>query len=177
MANKVRYPQRIHTPTATYERWSHTTHGEAFAEICTDPEVMEFLGGPATREYSLEGSRRMEDHWQTFGFGLWAVIAADSAQLAGFSGGCHPLWHPDLGRTPEIGWRLARWAWGRGYATTGGRMALDALGEAGFAEVISIIDPANHNSLAVVGRIGLRHKETSAHPQRGTPLEIYTNAP
>jgi RimJ/RimL family protein N-acetyltransferase len=56
----------------------------------------------------------------------------------------------------EIGWHLARRAWGRGYATEAGRALLvhghQRLGE---RHLIALIEPANDRSIAVARRIGM----------------------
>jgi ribosomal-protein-alanine N-acetyltransferase len=57
----------------------------------------------------------------------------------------------------EIGWRLARHAWGRGYATEAARRALQHGFEAlGLEEIVSFTVPANLRSLAVMERLGMR---------------------
>ena len=58
----------------------------------------------------------------------------------------------------EIGWRLARHAWGRGLATEASRAALDwGLEVAGLPAVIAIAAPANLASQRVMEKIGMRY--------------------
>ena len=59
------------------------------------------------------------------GFGLWAVERAEDGALPGMAGR-NPV-PPDIitGEGLEIGWRLARHAWGHGCATEAGRAAVD----------------------------------------------------
>jgi ribosomal-protein-alanine N-acetyltransferase len=56
----------------------------------------------------------------------------------------------------EVGWRLARWAWGNGYATEAGRAAL-AFGfeRVGLNEIVSFTTAANRRSCAVMERLGM----------------------
>jgi RimJ/RimL family protein N-acetyltransferase len=57
----------------------------------------------------------------------------------------------------EIGWKLARHAWGQGYATEAARTALDwAWSALDAASLISVIHPENVSSLRVAQRLGLR---------------------
>ena len=64
--------------------------------------------------------------------------------------------HP-LGHHFEAGWRLARSAWGHGYASEAARAALDdALARPGVAEVLAYTGPEIQRSQAVMGRLGLR---------------------
>jgi RimJ/RimL family protein N-acetyltransferase len=54
----------------------------------------------------------------------------------------------------EVGWALARPAWGKGYATEVGRAALDVAFAQGAQKVCSVILPANERSIRVALRLG-----------------------
>ena len=73
----------------------------------------------------------------------------------------------------EIGWRLAAPYWGRGYATEAARVAV-AFGftRAGLQEIVSFTVPANHRSIAVMERLGMRYDGEFEHPKLapGDPL-------
>ncbi len=76
----------------------------------------------------------------------------------------------------EIGWRLARAAWGHGYATEAARAALDyAFGTLRLDEVVSMTVPANLRSRAVMERLGMTRLEADDfdHPrlQEGHALQ------
>src|SRR5438067_1422929 len=56
----------------------------------------------------------------------------------------------------EIGWRLVRGAWGRGYATEAAREVLRfAFTDLGLDDLVSVTIPANLRSRAVMERLGL----------------------
>jgi RimJ/RimL family protein N-acetyltransferase len=90
-------------------------------------------------------------HWSLHGYGMWAIEHRASGQLIGRAGFINPEGWPGL----ELGWLLARDAWGHGYATEASRAAL-AQGRQQFGgeEVISLIRPANLRSVAVAQRLG-----------------------
>ena len=70
----------------------------------------------------------------------------------------------------EIGWRLRRSAWGRGYATEAATTALRfAFEELGREEVVSFTVVGNLRSRAVMERIGLRYLVDYDHPILGGP--------
>jgi|tagenome__1003787_1003787.scaffolds.fasta_scaffold20399995_1 RimJ/RimL family protein N-acetyltransferase len=147
-----------------------------FAAMNADPEVVRFLGAgaPMTPEESAAQSARFADHWERYGFGLWAAEELSSGRFVGFAGLSHPLWFDELAQEVEVGWRLARPAWGHGYATEAGAAALrHAFTELGLARVVSVIDVENTRSHAVAGRLGLSPERTTGHPLQPRPLCIY----
>jgi RimJ/RimL family protein N-acetyltransferase len=64
----------------------------------------------------------------------------------------------------ELGWTLGRASWGKGYATEGARRALSyAFTEMNRDHVISLIAPANVNSIKVAERLWV--KRSKARPK------------
>jgi RimJ/RimL family protein N-acetyltransferase len=124
----------------------------AYEKMCADPEIMKYLGGRTFDR--LEAWRHMAflvGHWQLLGFGHWAVEEKESGKFIGRLGFLNPEGWPGF----EIGWTLAREAWGKGYATEGARRALDyAFHDLNKDHVISLIHPENKNSIRVAERLG-----------------------
>lgn len=149
---------------------------DAFAALNADPEVMRHIGAgtPLTRGASDELLARIAGHWRSHGFGLWCVAEREAPRRClGFAGLAVPAFLPDVMPAVEVGWRLAREAWGRGLATEAGRASLDhAFGALGLASVISIIADGNQRSVAVARRLGMRRGADRLHPVRGR-LHIY----
>jgi RimJ/RimL family protein N-acetyltransferase len=140
-----------------------------FAAINADPEVMRFIGtgavlGPALSDELIV---RFEREWAERGFGIWAVSARDDVEerLLGFCGLTVPMFLPSVLPAVEVGWRLARAAWGRGYATEAARAAL-AFGfeEHGMEEILAIVEPENERSLRVCARLGMTARPDRTHP-------------
>lgn len=166
----------IETERLRLERWDRRAHAAGLAAMNADAEVMEFINGgvPLTRVESRITSDRVAAHWRTYGFGLWALIEKLTGRMVGFAGVCHPLWLPGWERAVEVGWRLHRSAWGRGYATEAGRAALEyGFGGLGLAQIVAFIHPDNHRSLAVAGRLGLELSERIPHPQHPHDLTVH----
>ena len=149
---------------------------DAFAALNADPEVMRFIGAgtPLARAASDELLERIGGHWRSHGFGLWCVAERTAPERClGFAGLAVPAFLPDVMPAVEVGWRLARDAWGRGLATEAGRAAIDhAFGTLGLAAVISIIAEGNERSVTVALRLGMRRGADRLHPARGR-LRIY----
>jgi len=127
-----------------------------FAALNADPEVTWDMGGPLTRVQSDAKFDRYVSAFERHGFGRWAIEDPDGL-VAGYAGIMpSPPDHP-LGPHVEIGWRLARAAWGLGYASEAARAALDdAFGRGGRAEVFAYTASDNVRSQAVMARLGLR---------------------
>jgi ribosomal-protein-alanine N-acetyltransferase len=155
--------------------WS-SAFDAGFAAMNADPEVMRYVtGGVAmTSEESGALSARFAAHWDEHGFGLWAAELAAGGEFIGFVGLQHPGWFADMAAEVEVGWRLVRAAWGRGYATEGGVAALAAaFSTLELPRVISLIDAANARSAAVARRLGLTLAEVVAHPRDARDLAVY----
>ncbi|MGH9103403.1 MAG: GNAT family N-acetyltransferase, partial [Acidimicrobiales bacterium] len=99
---------------------------ETFAAMNADPEVMEHFPAPLDRAASDGLVGRIEAGFVERGFGLWALEVAATGRLIGFTGLSVPRFAAPFMPAVEVGWRLARAAWGRGYATEAGIAALEA---------------------------------------------------
>jgi RimJ/RimL family protein N-acetyltransferase len=158
-------------------RWSDADDAHGLAELNADVEVVRFVneGVPFTRVESNLYSERIAAHWTDYGFGLWSARRrGGSGELLGYVGVCHPLWFPECAHWVEVGWRLRRDAWGRGYATEGGAAAIEAAFAAMPLErIVALIDPENSRSVAVAGRLGMQWDRRLRHPTRPIDVDVY----
>ena len=146
-----------------------------FAALNADPSVARYLGLQRDRAGSdalIESSR---EHWSTNGFGLWAVERSDDGRFLGFTGLARPSFEAHFTPAVEVGWRLAREAWGHGYATEAARAALTFGFETiGLDEIVSFTVPANERSWRVMQRLGMTRDPADDfdHPRlpEGHPL-------
>ncbi len=138
-----------------------------FAAMNADPEVRRYFPGLLTREQSDASVQSFQDHLQANGFGFWAIEVIGGPAFIGFTGLKHVTFPAPFTPTVEIGWRLARDAWGHGYATEAAKAALNA-GFTQFAipEIVAFAVAANLPSRRVMKRIGMRHDSLSdfEHP-------------
>ncbi|MBA2531908.1 MAG: GNAT family N-acetyltransferase [Nocardioidaceae bacterium] len=131
---------------------------EPFATMNADPVVMEFFPAPLKRAESDAFVDRIEAMFDAHGFGLWVVERRADRAFLGFTG-LAPVRDDILpAGAIEVGWRLARSAWGQGYATEAAGEALRVgFGTAGLAEIVSFTAAVNHPSRRVMERLGMRH--------------------
>ena len=133
-----------------------------FAKLCADPEVMKFfISSVLDQQTANERINKWSKLIAERGWGFWAVELTENRRFLGFAGlqaldNTHPF-----GPCVEIGWRLARENWGRGYATEAAtqvlRFAFDTLR---LPEIIATTAIGNTRSSAVMERIGMNGPES-----------------
>ncbi|PJE95545.1 GNAT family N-acetyltransferase [Streptomyces carminius] len=132
----------------------------AWHRLFDDPAVMEFFAEPHP---DLAGYRELAARQRRYaaelGFCLWTVLDG-AAGPVGFAG-AQP-WRKEWGPAGEIeiGWRLGRTHWGKGYATAAARETLERLRAAGVRHVVAVVKEGNERSVAVTRRLGMRPAES-----------------
>jgi ribosomal-protein-alanine N-acetyltransferase len=165
------------TPRLKLRHWREADL-EPFAALHSDALTMEFLGPCLSRSDSDALARRAEAALASRGFSFWALEVRDSGLFAGFVGLSVPGFEAHFTPCVEVGWRLARSFWGRGYAGEAARECL-AFGfrELGLGEIVAFTVVANRRSRAVMERLGMRHDPAGdfEHPRLppGDPLRAH----
>jgi len=131
-------------------------------------------GSTPTFEESQRAIERFEQLWEQNGFGLFALEEKASARLIGFAGLAIPTFLPEILPAIEIGWRLARAAWGQGLATEGARAAL-AFGfrRRELDRIVSIHQRGNLASGKIMQKLGMRLERDTEHPTWKRPIRVY----
>jgi RimJ/RimL family protein N-acetyltransferase len=128
---------------------------QPWAAMNADPEVRRYLGPPLTAGQAEAWTLNYQDDLDRHGYGFWALEVQATGEFIGFAG---------LDRVDEempftgieLGWRLARPAWGNGYATEAGHAALRyAFDELEVAAVVAVTAAINLRSQAVMRRLGM----------------------
>jgi ribosomal-protein-alanine N-acetyltransferase len=134
--------------------------------IFGDPEVMRYVfqGGPMSPERAEQVMRK---HF-TFGdslTGIAILTERPAGDIIGFAGlfPCDELDQGDF----EIGFVLARHAWGRGIATEIGEAQL-AFGfeQLNCRRLLGLADPCNAPSIHALKKLGMRYLRDVAEPPR-----------
>lgn len=164
------YIPAIDTPRLTL-RAPRREDFDAWAASCADPEATRFIGGPADGHAAWRGMAAAVGGWALQGFGVWSVVERHSGRWVGRIGCVMPWGWPG----PEVGYCIARDAWGSGYATEGARAAVDfAFDRLGWSEVIHTIRHDNARSQAVALRLGARRVGDVEMPPPLEPCEKWT---
>jgi RimJ/RimL family protein N-acetyltransferase len=143
---------RLETPRLVLRAFS-PSDVEPYVRMMADAEVTRFLGDgrPLERREAWRQLATFIGHWELRGFGLWAVEERESGRFVGRIGCFEPEGWPGF----EIGYALAREAWGQGFAREGAAAALDFARRVLQREtIISLIRPANLASIAVAVHLG-----------------------
>lgn len=144
---------------------------DGFADLMSDPDGTAFIGGVKTRSEAWRGLATFCGHWVLCGFGMFSVIEAATSRWIGLVGPTRPEAWPG----PEVGWRLARHAWGKGYAIEAAKRTMAwARDDLGWTNAIHLIDPNNHRSVALARRLGSeRQGTTMLPPPFNIEIEVY----
>lgn len=158
-------PVTLRTERLTLRPWRDSDRAP-FAALNADPAVMEHFPAPLSREESDTLADRISASLAAKGWGLWAVETPDQ-DFVGFVGLSEPSFEAPFTPCVEVGWRLARAAWRKGYATEAARAAVDfGFTQLGLAEIVSFTTVSNGPSQRVMQRLGMTHDpaEDFTHP-------------
>src|SRR5579863_4875455 len=129
-----------------------------FAALNSDPEVMAYFPSVLSRRESDALAERCQAQLAEGGWGLWAVEVVRSRSFIGFVGLSEPRFKAPFLPATEIGWRLGRSHWGRGYASEAARAAACfAFAELALAEIVSFTAAGNLRSRRVMERLEMSH--------------------
>jgi RimJ/RimL family protein N-acetyltransferase len=141
--------------------------------IFADAEVMKYGDGVQTSEWTRAWLQTCLLRYQTWGFGPYAVVEGRTHDVIGYCGLFH-FTNVNGKSEVEIGYRLRRTAWGRGYATEAARAVRDyAFDTLGLTRLIAMIDPANLPSIRVAEKIGMKYEQDVLFDGYDHPDHVY----
>ena len=154
------------------------------AAMWADPEVTRHIGGrPSPEEETWARVLRYAGLWALLGFGYWVVRERGSGRFVGEAGladfrrdlpGLTPPLAARCSGAPEVGWALAPWAHGRGFATEAVLAAL-AWGDAHLTDArgaprctVCLIAPENAASVRVAAKCGYHEAARATYKGQDT---------
>lgn len=167
----------IETPRLLLRGWTQAD-AAPFQQICSDPQVMEYLGEPMTLAETEMVVTRMQAMQEQLGYCFWAMEHRETGALMGFCGVKPGAIGTSIDGQLEIGWRMARAYWGKGYAREAAQAAINWVWiNLKVDSVWAITAPANERSQALMRRLGMtRHRKLDfQHPAMppGDPLRAH----
>jgi RimJ/RimL family protein N-acetyltransferase len=138
-------------------------------ELDNDPDVMRFINGGQPADYEVIRMQTLPrflacyDEYAAYGF--WAAIEKSSGEFIGWF-----HFRPGAGNPEdiELGYRLHKAAWGKGYATEGSRALIrKGFTELGTQRVVAHTLAMNTRSRRVMEKAGLKFVRTFTY--EGTP--------
>jgi RimJ/RimL family protein N-acetyltransferase len=156
----------LETPRLVLRRFTRAD-ADNLVSLNADPDVMRFITGgvPIGRgEIEEELLPAFLGYYERFdGYGFWAAVEKQIGEFLG----CFFL-TPREGGAPgeaELGFRLRKSAWGKGYATEGSRALIrSGFTEFGLRRVVADTMAGNLASRRVLEKAGLRLVRTSGQP-------------
>ena len=142
-----------------------------------DSDVMQYFPKPYSQAESLRLYQGIQDEVKAYGYSLWAVEEKTSQEFIGLVG----LHHSDLRifagkEAVEIGWRLRKEFWNRGYATEAAQACLDfAFQQAGLSEVYSFTSLLNLPSQKVMQKLGMKFVKEFDNEKVPADSPLYRN--
>lgn len=137
-----------------------------FAQLNSDPIVMQYLPKRLSSAESDAMAKRCRQLIAERGWGFWAVSLKANGCFIGFVGLHKPKANLPFSPCIEIGWRLHKRYWGEGYATEAATAALTFAFEVLFLdEVVAFTTTGNHRSRALMARLGMSNTHNNfKHP-------------
>jgi RimJ/RimL family protein N-acetyltransferase len=142
--------------------------------LWADPVVTKFIGGkPFTREETWARFLRNVGHWEVMGYGFWAVRERAGNRYVGDVGiGEFKREMEPAITDPELGWSLASWAHGKGFATEAVRAVIEwGTVRFGGRRMVCGIADGNLASIRVAEKCGFKPVAPSVY--RGEKGMIY----
>ena len=163
----------IETERLLLRRWKESDL-EPFVAMNQDSEVMRYFQSTLTAEQTKGFYDIILQEFSDYGYGLYAVEEKASGAFIGFVGFHWARMDLDFCPCVEIGWRLDRRYWGKGYATEGAKACLKhGFDNLGLDKVYSFTAVGNTPSQRVMQKIGLQLERyfdqpgiPEGHPQR-----------
>jgi len=134
------------------------------AAINANEEVMQFFSSAQTKEQTQQFISRMKAQFEAKGFCYFAVETLADNEFIGFIGLSEQTYQADFTPCVDIGWRLSKVHWGKGYATEGAKRVLQyGFEELKLEKVLSIAPVINTASQKVMQKIGMQKVKTFDH--------------
>jgi RimJ/RimL family protein N-acetyltransferase len=140
----------------------------ALAAMNADPAVMEHFPTTLNINENKAFLERLQNHYEKNSYTYFATEILTTGEFIGFIGLAYQDYKTPFTPATDIGWRLKKAAWGKGYATEGAKKCLEfAFLELGIHKIVSTCTINNNKSEKVMQKIGMTKMGLFKHPKLG----------
>ncbi len=136
-----------------------------FAEMNKDADVMKYYPSLLNKEETAAMIERINAHFNSHGFGLFAIEKISTGEFIGYTGFMIPSFESFFTPCVEIGWRIKKEEWNKGYATEAAKSCLQyGFEKIKFEKIYSFTSLLNKASEKVMEKIGMVKEAEFNHP-------------
>lgn len=147
-----------------FRTWKDSDTDKLFA-INSDKEVMEFFPHLPSLEQTKDFIDRMQNQFKKNGFCYFAVDVLETESFIGFIGIAEQTFEADFTPCVDIGWRLDKKYWNKGYASEGAKRCLEfAFEKIGLESIKAVAPKINLKSRKIMDKIGMKYIKDFKHP-------------
>ena len=147
-----------------FRNWKNEDFKE-FSLLNSDVDVMEHFPKTLSKKEVKSLMEKLQNHFSKKGFTYYATEILETQEFIGMIGLAHQDYKSDFTPAIDMGWRLKKKAWGKGYATEGAQRCLEyAFNELGLTRIISVCNLKNIKSENVMKKIGMKKIGVFDHP-------------
>ena len=137
-----------------------------FAKLNADEAVMEHFPKTLSNNEVIEFIGRLKRHFKENSFTYFATEILETKEFIGMIGLARQKYKTKFTPAIDIGWRLKRTAWGKGYATEGAKRCIEyAFNDLAINKIIAVCTVKNGKSENVMKKIGMTKKGAFNHPE------------
>lgn len=144
-----------------------------FAKMGQDEEVMKYFPSLLSEQQTMNLIERMQIQFKEKGYAYLAVETLNDQEFIGMIGMSTQKYKiklddsdAELSEFVDIGWRLKRASWGKGYATEGARAWMNyGFEKMNFETIYSVAPVINIASQKVMNKIGFKKIGEFDHPK------------
>ena len=150
---------RLETPRLTIQPYNNSHLEIAYNLLYSQSEDMKFVGkGSLTKAEFRQQFQAIQKHYQEYGFGRLAIVEKISNLFIGDVG----LYWSDRCSEAQLGYKLVKKSWGKGYATEAAFSCLNfGFQQLNIELVSAFVMPANIGSQKVLAKLGFAKKTDS----------------
>lgn len=134
--------------------------------VSADPEVMEFFPSTKTKEMTVDFINHMKEAFAKNAYCYFAVEVLNSKEFIGFIGLYYQSYESPFTPNVDVGYRLGKAYWGKGYATEGAKRCIEyGFYDIGLNKIIAIASENNVKSTNVMQKVGMELSGSFKHPK------------